>query len=135
MKIFLQLIVLMSELFISNTVSAQERLDNNGFTKEYSIAIPKGYVVFLYEEPAKPGEHPGSELFSLERGDKVKANLATRLSEVANDCRRKTEEGQLVVYKWIYTKDWLCVKVTSSASSLNVDKIGWLNKMFVEPIK
>lgn len=131
MKIYLLLLIALM-LFVSNTINAKEnKLDTDGFSKqEYLIVIPEGYVVFLYGTPAKPEEMPENKLeISLKKGDKIRANIVTKLRDIVDDCRKQTNKK---AYKWIYTKDWLCVKVTSSASNSNLGKIGWLNKMYVE---
>ncbi|MDM8568704.1 hypothetical protein QUF50_04160 [Thiotrichales bacterium HSG1] len=124
MKIY-SLLIIALVFSVSNTVNAKE-LDTEGFTKTiYPIVIPEGYVVSLYETPAKQGEMPDSKLeVSLKKGDKVQANIVTKLSNIADNCKNDKK-----AYKWIYTKDWFCVKVTSSSTSIG--KIGWLNKMFV----
>ncbi len=132
MKIYLQFGMLLLILLFFNQASAKEVDNQKSFTNNYSVAIPDGYVIFLHQAPAKPGEPAGkrTDVF-LKKGDKVKANIATKLSNITDECKR-TEGGKKIVYEWKYTQDWVCVQVISP--DIFTNKVGWINKTLIEPL-
>jgi len=127
---------------IKKPVSPQQR-DNLIFVIKqlYDQPTHKVRVPFapLREKPARPGNDPEQEyaqsggnpiIAKLEKGDLLKGNAEPTASGIENHCKRDVEKD--LIYDYVYTVDWICVKVKSSHDSSYQGKTGWIHKMLVE---
>lgn len=85
----------------------------------------------LREKPAYPGKNPDGKIIAyLKKDDSLEGNDVIKdTSKIKNYCKRDAEKN--LIYDYIYTVDWMCVKVVSSNNSSNKGKTGWIHKMLV----
>jgi hypothetical protein len=100
----------------------------------YKVRVP---FAPLREKPARPGENPDKSeenkiKAKLKKGDLLlgKAVITDHSNLIENYCKRKMKEG--LIYDYIYTVDWICVRVKSSHDPSYKGKTGWIHRLLVE---
>lgn len=96
------------------------------------LKIYKVQVSFapLREKPAHPGKNPDGKIITfLKKGVLLEGNDVIEDTSKIKNCKRDAEKN--LIYDYIYTVDWMCVRVVSSNNSSNKDKTGWIHKMLI----
>ncbi|MEK8019956.1 MAG: hypothetical protein VSS75_024045, partial [Candidatus Parabeggiatoa sp.] len=98
----------------------------------YKVRVP---FAPLRAKPARPGEYPDEKenkiKVNLKKGDLLEGKaVITDHSDIEKHCKRDREKG--LIYDYVYTVDWICVRVKSSHNSSYQGKTGWIHKMLVE---
>jgi len=92
----------------------------------------------LREKPVHPGKSPEPEgnkiKAKLKAGDLVEGNAVIKEpNRIENHCKRDVEKN--IIYDYVYTVDWICVKVkTSHNPSVKAGETGWIHKLLVEKL-
>jgi len=103
----------------------------------YKVRVP---FAPLREKPARPGNDPeqaysvsgeNNVIAKLKEGDLLDGKaVITDHSDIEKHCKRDREKG--LIYDYVYTVDWICVRVMSSHNSSYQGKTGWIHKRLVE---
>jgi len=99
----------------------------------YKIRVP---FAPLRKKPARPGvdseeDSTGVNKIILKDGDLVEGNAVINdPNHIENHCKRDMEKD--LIYDYVYTMDWICVKVIKSSHDSYQGKTGWIHRMLVE---
>nr|MEC4581867.1 hypothetical protein [Candidatus Parabeggiatoa sp.] len=103
--------------------------------ESYKVRVP---FAPLRAKPARPGEYPDEKenkiKGNLKKGDLLEGKaIITDYSDIENHCKRDEKKG--IIYDYVYTLDWICVRVKkSSHDSSSQGQTGWIHKMLVEKL-
>lgn len=90
----------------------------------------------LREKPARSGDKPEKNginqiIATLKKDDVIEGNADIKdASSIEDYCKRDAKKD--LIYDYIYTIDWICVRVSSSQNPSVQGKTGWIHKMLIE---